>query len=160
MAAISQAGAAVGILSKEGHTHKHTENNTTGRRRKGERRNTHSTTLSTHIHTERISLSLSFLSLSCRMSGVVLAAEKRITSKLLDIRKSTEKMYKVSTHTRQRADGAHDAGRSRWNGIRCDVLCLLPSSHFSLLFLSMCVSFRLMIMSLVLLPESLPMRIF
>lgn len=29
--------------------------------------------------------------------GVVLAAEKRITSKLLDIRKSTEKMYKVST---------------------------------------------------------------
>jgi len=47
MAAISQAGAAVGILSKE---------------------------------------------------GVVLAAEKRITSKLLDIRKSTEKMYKVDEH--------------------------------------------------------------
>jgi 20S proteasome subunit alpha 3 len=47
MAAISQAGAAVGILSKD---------------------------------------------------GVVLAAEKRITSKLLDIRKSTEKMYKVDEH--------------------------------------------------------------
>jgi len=30
--------------------------------------------------------------------GVVLAAEKRITSKLLDIRKSTEKMYKVDDH--------------------------------------------------------------
>ena len=45
--AISQAGAAVGILSKE---------------------------------------------------GVVLAAEKRITSKLLDIRKSTEKMYKIDDH--------------------------------------------------------------
>jgi len=45
--AISQAGAAVGILSKE---------------------------------------------------GIVLAAEKRITSKLLDIRKSTEKMYKVDDH--------------------------------------------------------------
>jgi 20S proteasome subunit alpha 3 len=30
--------------------------------------------------------------------GVVLAAEKRITSKLLDIRKSTEKMYKVDEH--------------------------------------------------------------
>jgi len=47
MAAIGQAGAAVGILSKD---------------------------------------------------GVVLAAEKRITSKLLDIRKSTEKMYKVDEH--------------------------------------------------------------
>jgi len=31
-------------------------------------------------------------------AGVVLAAEKRITSKLLDIRKSTEKMYKVDEH--------------------------------------------------------------
>jgi len=30
--------------------------------------------------------------------GVVLAAEKRITSKLLDIRKSTEKMYKIDDH--------------------------------------------------------------
>lgn len=30
--------------------------------------------------------------------GVVLAAEKRITSKLLDIGKSTEKMYKVDDH--------------------------------------------------------------
>jgi len=30
--------------------------------------------------------------------GVVLAAEKRITSKLLDIRKSTEKTYKVDEH--------------------------------------------------------------
>lgn len=29
---------------------------------------------------------------------MVLAAEKRITSKLLDIRKSTEKMYKVDEH--------------------------------------------------------------
>lgn len=47
MAAISQASAAVGILSRD---------------------------------------------------GVVLAAEKRITSKLLDIRKSTEKMYKVDEH--------------------------------------------------------------
>jgi len=47
MAAISQAGAAVGILAKD---------------------------------------------------GIVLAAEKRITSKLLDIRKSTEKMYKVDEH--------------------------------------------------------------
>jgi 20S proteasome subunit alpha 3 len=47
MEAISQAGSAVGILSKE---------------------------------------------------GVVLAAEKRITSKLLDIRKSTEKMYKIDDH--------------------------------------------------------------
>jgi len=47
MEAISQAGAAVGILAKD---------------------------------------------------GVVLAAEKRITSKLLDIRKSTEKMYKIDDH--------------------------------------------------------------
>lgn len=47
MEAIAQAGAAVGILSKD---------------------------------------------------GVVLAAEKRITSKLLDIKKSTEKMYKVDDH--------------------------------------------------------------
>jgi len=31
-------------------------------------------------------------------SGVVLAAEKRITTKLLDIRKSTEKMYKIDDH--------------------------------------------------------------
>jgi len=31
-------------------------------------------------------------------NGVVLAAEKRITSKLLDIRKSTEKMYKIDDH--------------------------------------------------------------
>jgi len=31
-------------------------------------------------------------------AGIVLAAEKRITSKLLDIRKSTEKMYKVDDH--------------------------------------------------------------
>lgn len=30
--------------------------------------------------------------------GVVLAAEKRITSKLLDMKKSTEKMYKVDDH--------------------------------------------------------------
>lgn len=30
--------------------------------------------------------------------GVVLAAEKRITSKLLDIRKTTEKMYKIDDH--------------------------------------------------------------
>lgn len=30
--------------------------------------------------------------------GVVLAAEKRITSKLLDIRKSTEKLYKIDQH--------------------------------------------------------------
>jgi 20S proteasome subunit alpha 3 len=30
--------------------------------------------------------------------GVVLAAEKRITSKLLDIRQSTEKMYKIDDH--------------------------------------------------------------
>lgn len=30
--------------------------------------------------------------------GVVLAAEKRITSKLLDVRKSTEKMYKIDDH--------------------------------------------------------------
>lgn len=30
--------------------------------------------------------------------GIVLAAEKRITSKLLDIRKSTEKMYKIDDH--------------------------------------------------------------
>jgi len=47
MEAISQAGAAVGILAKD---------------------------------------------------GVVLAAEKRITSKLLDVRKSTEKMYKLDDH--------------------------------------------------------------
>lgn len=31
-------------------------------------------------------------------NGVVLAAEKRITSKLLDIKKTTEKMYKVDDH--------------------------------------------------------------
>jgi hypothetical protein len=31
-------------------------------------------------------------------AGVVLAAEKRITSKLLDIRKLTEKMYKIDDH--------------------------------------------------------------
>jgi len=31
-------------------------------------------------------------------NGIVLAAEKRITSKLLDIRKSTEKMYKIDDH--------------------------------------------------------------
>lgn len=31
--------------------------------------------------------------------GVVLAAEKRVTSKLLDIRKATEKMYKIDDHT-------------------------------------------------------------
>ena len=31
-------------------------------------------------------------------SGIVLAAEKRITSKLLDIRQSTEKMYKIDDH--------------------------------------------------------------
>jgi len=30
--------------------------------------------------------------------GVILAAEKRITSKLLDVRKSTEKMYKIDDH--------------------------------------------------------------
>jgi 20S proteasome subunit alpha 3 len=30
--------------------------------------------------------------------GVVLAAEKRITSKLLDVRKATEKMYKIDDH--------------------------------------------------------------
>jgi len=30
--------------------------------------------------------------------GVVLAAEKRITTKLLDVRKSTEKMYKIDDH--------------------------------------------------------------
>jgi 20S proteasome subunit alpha 3 len=30
--------------------------------------------------------------------GVVLAAEKRITSKLLDIRRLTEKMYKIDDH--------------------------------------------------------------
>ena len=31
-------------------------------------------------------------------TGIVLAAEKRITSKLLDIRQSTEKMYKIDDH--------------------------------------------------------------
>ena len=31
-------------------------------------------------------------------SGIVLAAEKRITSRLLDIRQSTEKMYKIDDH--------------------------------------------------------------
>jgi 20S proteasome subunit alpha 3 len=30
--------------------------------------------------------------------GIVLAAEKRLDSKLLDIRKRTEKMYKVDDH--------------------------------------------------------------
>jgi 20S proteasome subunit alpha 3 len=30
--------------------------------------------------------------------GIVLAAEKRITSKLLDIRKSTEKTYVIDDH--------------------------------------------------------------
>jgi hypothetical protein len=30
--------------------------------------------------------------------GIILAAEKRITSKLLDVRKPTEKMYKVDDH--------------------------------------------------------------
>lgn len=47
MEAISQAGAAVGILAKD---------------------------------------------------GIVMAAEKRITSKLLDVRKTTEKMYKIDDH--------------------------------------------------------------
>jgi len=47
MEAISQAGAAVGILAKD---------------------------------------------------GIVLAAERRVTSKLLDLRKSTEKMYKIDDH--------------------------------------------------------------
>lgn len=31
--------------------------------------------------------------------GVVLAAEKKVTSKLLDVRKATEKMYKIDEHT-------------------------------------------------------------
>jgi 20S proteasome subunit alpha 3 len=31
-------------------------------------------------------------------NGIVLAAEKRITSKLLDIRKSTEKTYIIDDH--------------------------------------------------------------
>lgn len=30
--------------------------------------------------------------------GVVLAAEKRVTSKLLDMRKSTEKTYQIDAH--------------------------------------------------------------
>lgn len=34
----------------------------------------------------------------CTKEGVVLAAEKRITSKLLDIRNATEKMYKIDSH--------------------------------------------------------------
>jgi hypothetical protein len=33
-----------------------------------------------------------------RSTGVVLAAEKRVTSKLLDVRKTSEKMYKVDDH--------------------------------------------------------------
>ena len=60
MEAISQAGAAVGILTNDG-------------------------------------LKL----LKCPNSvflGIVLAAEKRITSKLIDVRTETEKMYRVDDH--------------------------------------------------------------
>lgn len=67
MEAISQAGAAVGILAKDG-----------------------------------LFLSLVVV-VSCACSsfaspGVVLAAEKRISSKLIDVRSPTEKMYKIDDH--------------------------------------------------------------
>jgi len=95
MAAISQAGAAVGILSKDGPLMRTAAVGDT-------------TAIAVRIvnwgrpirvPADANSSPRSVAGCVCvRWSGVVLAAEKRITSKLLDIRKSTEKMYKVDEH--------------------------------------------------------------
>lgn len=76
--AISQAGAAVGIQAKDG------------------------AFLPLFCPTiARFCLSHScchVCRMPCVVEGIVLAAEKRITSKLLDIRKMSEKMYKIDDH--------------------------------------------------------------